>query len=323
MGLNSLQKFIADIQADKIDSQKIHPDRNRNKALKKHSKKLMQKLMETGLEFEKCIKEDRLDSSSTKNNNCIDSNLRLKTRKNILELDRLISLFNSNKGSPTIATSMDRIMAEIRKTSVQNIYMKDAIIGMNGLEVALKVLQCNAVDLPSKSKIHAIEMIHGFILGSLTNGLYILRGTGICTLMNLCSERWNTLIPDDNRWLCSSPHNNGSGSSDDSLPTDYFIQSIVALVYCVLEYIPDPFNGIAKKGSFLTQDEVKLIKSRTMDIIGYLVASGVVDRISVYCSGVRGPVDDQPEVACLLGVFLDFLVVLVYTLQFCWGENPK
>lgn len=34
-------------------------------------------------------------------------------------------------------------------------------------------------------------MIHAFILGSLANGLYILRGTGICTLMNLCAERWS------------------------------------------------------------------------------------------------------------------------------------
>ena len=39
-------KFIADVQTDKIDSKKIQPDRNRHRALKKHSKKLMQKLME-------------------------------------------------------------------------------------------------------------------------------------------------------------------------------------------------------------------------------------------------------------------------------------
>jgi hypothetical protein len=38
-------KFIADVQTDKIDA-KVHQDRNRNKALKKHSKKLMQKLTE-------------------------------------------------------------------------------------------------------------------------------------------------------------------------------------------------------------------------------------------------------------------------------------
>ena len=48
----------------------------------------------------------------------------------------------------------------------------------------------------------------------------------------------------------------------------------------------------------------------------YLVASGVIDRISVYCSGIRGPVDGQPAVASLLRVFIDFLVVLVYALQF-------
>lgn len=38
-------KFIADVQADKIDPS-IQPDRNRNKALKKHSKKLFQKLID-------------------------------------------------------------------------------------------------------------------------------------------------------------------------------------------------------------------------------------------------------------------------------------
>lgn len=89
-------------------------------------------------------------------------------------------------------------------------------------------------------------MIHGFIIGSLENGIYILRGTGVCVLMNLCAERWSvstqlhyyffsfnlkfltklnlfgfskTLIPDDNRWQCSSPL-----GANEPLPTDYFIR---------------------------------------------------------------------------------------------------
>lgn len=128
-------KFIADVGADKIEANKIVPDRNRNKGLKKHSKKLMQKLMErwfncnlsqfmnscntlsfrySGLLYEKSSKDDGKETGSL-----VDPQLRAKTRRNILELDRLISLFNSDKGSPTLATGMDRIMVEIRKTSVQ------------------------------------------------------------------------------------------------------------------------------------------------------------------------------------------------------------
>lgn len=43
----------------------------------------------------------------------------------------------------------------------------------------------------------------------------------------------------------------------------------------------------------------------------------MIDRLSVYCSGVLGPVDNQPGVANLLKISLDFLTSLVWCLTFC------
>jgi hypothetical protein len=107
-------RFIADMQADKIDSNTIHQDKNRYKAMKKHVKKLLQKLMDSGLEFEKKEEEARQSKKQWG-----DPNLKAKTRKHILELERLVGLFSSDKGTAVLSTQMDRLMADIRKASVK------------------------------------------------------------------------------------------------------------------------------------------------------------------------------------------------------------
>jgi len=42
-----------------------------------------------------------------------------KIQKNIREMDRIINLFNSQRGSTHLATSLDRILGETRKVAVR------------------------------------------------------------------------------------------------------------------------------------------------------------------------------------------------------------
>lgn len=106
-------KYVCDLQMDKIDF-KIQVDKNRFKILKKHCKKLMQKMIDSGLEYEKGERENGNMFIST-----ADPDLKAKVHKNIRELDRLVALFEKGKGSAVTATSMDRLMVDIRRNCVK------------------------------------------------------------------------------------------------------------------------------------------------------------------------------------------------------------
>jgi hypothetical protein len=92
-----------------------------------------------------------------------------------------------------------------------------------------------------------------------------------------------------------------------------------------LSIVPDPFDGISanKGGVSLKESDIADITYRTQDVIAYLVSANVIDRLSVYCSSVQGPVDAQPGVANLLKISLDFLTALVWCLTFCLERQQK
>jgi len=68
----------------------------------------------SGMEYENLEKESQAITPVS-----CDPDLKAKIHKSIRELDRLVSLFEKKKGSSTLAISMDRLMTEIRRTSVQ------------------------------------------------------------------------------------------------------------------------------------------------------------------------------------------------------------
>jgi len=107
-------KYIEDIQADKMDPSIVHSDKSRFKSVKKHVKKLFQKLVEAGKTFEK-LEDDYRATGKQRG----DPNVKSKIKKSILELDRLVGTFSNNKGTPNLATQMDRLMSEIRRAAIK------------------------------------------------------------------------------------------------------------------------------------------------------------------------------------------------------------
>jgi len=56
-----------------------------------------------------------------------DSELLSKTRKNILDLGRFIQQFETGKGSTSLATSIDRLISEIRRAAVKVSFSKRVV----------------------------------------------------------------------------------------------------------------------------------------------------------------------------------------------------
>lgn len=86
-------------------------------------------------------------------------------------------------------------------------------------------------------------------------------------------------------------------------------------MFQIVNIVPDPFHGIGREG-VMEISALNCIKTRVLDFIGYLVASSAIDRFSIYCSAVRGPIEDQSSVAEMIKMILDFLVMNVYALHF-------
>jgi len=67
----------------------------------------------SGKEFEDSEKNNRTEKLAG------DPSLKSKILKNIRELERLVGVFNSQKGTSSTATSIDRLMTDIRRTCVR------------------------------------------------------------------------------------------------------------------------------------------------------------------------------------------------------------
>lgn len=97
----------------------------------------------SGLEYEKWEKESVIMKP-------VDPDVKAKIHKNIKELDRLTTLFENMKGTPAHAHTMDRLMTDIRKSSVKRRDVKDCVISLGAVSAALRVMKCSANDLPDK-----------------------------------------------------------------------------------------------------------------------------------------------------------------------------
>ncbi|GAB6032468.1 Sentrin-specific protease 3, variant 2 [Chamberlinius hualienensis] len=292
-------KHIADAPADKIDPQ-IAIDKERHKAYKRRSKKLRQRMIARGNEYE---------NSPTSKLDSIETEHRLKIQKSLREINRCFQHAITGQWPVNLVTSLDRTVSETirlfdaKKLRTDGLKKEQLAFryfgGIPTLFQILKVINdaksLNGTVIPSKTIINACLLLELICKSNHDNCIYLLASNRITGLLDMLVHRLNILIPENG----SYPLVGTGGSITTSLPGDNLAKALTHLlsgiISCLIEY--------------LDKEDVILdfINVWTQDVISYAVSIGVIDKMSQYLNSVRGPVDNEP----LMADFLQQSIILL------------
>ncbi|XP_063241085.1 S phase cyclin A-associated protein in the endoplasmic reticulum isoform X2 [Bacillus rossius redtenbacheri] len=285
-------KFIVDAPADKIDP-KIALDKERQKALKKRCKKLRLRMAARGQEF-----ESKLEAPPE-----TESPNRGRIQKCVRDVEKLHSSQGKGQWPNNAITALERALGEINRIlSKQNALDQATFKALNGftavtniLSLDLDVPQNVSSYIPQKCFVTACTTYSSACRNNPANCRYVVMSNKLTIVMDLLLRRLTELIPDKGSLLSAA----ASSRSSASLPVDLVAGALMRLLAQVLEH--------AGEGEHGCKDEVSC---RLQDVISYAVSVGIVDKMALYCGGVRDPVDEDPQASHFLLGGIGLLTVL-------------
>ncbi|KAK0087810.1 hypothetical protein PV325_013994 [Microctonus aethiopoides] len=250
----------------------VHPSSNigldnkaakeKQKALKRRSRKLKQRMTLRGQEWE--------NSQSTDNSNNIISTNKTKIRKNLKELDRLCSNHSKVMWSSVAIAGLERCLGEIARTFNKSASVdQDVFMSLNGFDMLTNLLnlgvniQNNSHSLPNKSLVSICRVYKAAVRDHPINIKNILLSNKIIIILELLLQRFEAVTNlDDHAQFQEAT----SSTSNGTVAT-----SAIQLLCSIITEVP--FNEPA-------------IQNRLHDIIGFLVTGGLIERVSRHCGAL-------------------------------------
>ncbi|XP_063980963.1 S phase cyclin A-associated protein in the endoplasmic reticulum isoform X1 [Diachasmimorpha longicaudata] len=229
--------------------------KERQKGLKRRSRKLKQKMTARGQEWE----------NSQEDSGQFESSNKAKFRRNLKELDRLVCSHSKNSWANVAVAGLERCVGEIgrafNKICPQDPEVFKALGGFETLTNLLQLgvsVQSNVQGLPNKS-IVSICRVYKLALNDHPDSIEaIVLSNKILVILDLLLQRFEAVVILEDSFQAqeTSATTNGNGSV-----TTAVLQLLCTLISEV------PFDKVA-------------LQSRMNDIIGFLVTGGLIDRIS-------------------------------------------
>ncbi|XP_017883269.1 S phase cyclin A-associated protein in the endoplasmic reticulum [Ceratina calcarata] len=258
---DELQRFnilqIRDVPVvDNNDSNEVRAAKEKQKALKRRCRKMKQRMILRGKEWESNHKIDE--------NQSIESTNKSKYRRNLKELDRLYNNHSKTAWSSVAIAAMERCLGEITRAFSKSCSSdQNAFRILNGFEVLTNLLniglqtQNASHNLPNKSILSVCRAFKLSVSESDTNIEAVLSSNKVLVILDLLLQHLETLAKLDDQLQVQEASGNSTGSG--------IVASSLMQLLCSL--IPEePFEKSA-------------LQTRVQDIAGYLVAGGMVDRV--------------------------------------------
>ncbi|XP_017765346.1 PREDICTED: S phase cyclin A-associated protein in the endoplasmic reticulum [Eufriesea mexicana] len=260
---DELQRFnisqIRDVPISVIDnnnSNEIKAAKERQKALKRRCRKMKQRMILRGKEWE--------DNHKTDVNRTIESGNKAKFRRNLKELDRLYNNHLKTAWSSVAIAVLERCLGEItRAFSKLCPFDQNAFRILNGFDVLTNLLnlglqtQNASHNLPNKSVLSICRVFKLSVSENDTNIEAVLSSNKILVILDLLLQHLESLTKLDDLIQVHEASSNSTGSG--------IVASSLMQLLCSL--VPEePFEKSA-------------LQTRVQDIAGYLVAGGLVDRV--------------------------------------------
>ncbi|XP_033332694.2 short spindle 3 isoform X1 [Megalopta genalis] len=277
---DELQRFnilqIRDLPISVIDnnnSNEIKAAKEKQKALKRRCRKMKQRMILRGKEWEDNNKSDVSQSTESTN--------KAKFRRNLKELDRLYNNHSKTAWSSVAIAALERCLGEITRAFSKLCPLdQNAFRNLNGFDVLTSLLnlglqmQNASHNLPNKSIISVCRVYKLSVSGNDTNIEVVLSSNKILVILDLLLQHLEV-------YYLQSVRTMRPVCSQTLTKLDYQLQvqevsgnstgsGIVAnsLMQLLCSLIPEePF-------------EKSLLQTRVQDVAGYLVAGGLIDRVS-------------------------------------------
>ncbi|XP_025994174.1 S phase cyclin A-associated protein in the endoplasmic reticulum isoform X2 [Solenopsis invicta] len=233
--------------------------KEKQKALKRRCRKIKQRMSSRGQEWEDKHK------SETNQNLCIESANKAKFRRNLKELDRLYNNHSKSAWSNIALATLERCLGEIVRAFSKSCPLdQDAFRCLNGFDTLTNLLNLGLNTqnvshiLPNKAITSLCRVYKAGISGNIESIEAILLSNKILVILDLLLQRLETLSSLDDHAQAQDVSTNSTGNSTVTA-------SATQLLCCLIP--EEPF-------------EKTVLQTRVQDIAGYLVAGGLVDRVS-------------------------------------------
>nr|XP_034181232.1 S phase cyclin A-associated protein in the endoplasmic reticulum [Osmia lignaria] len=261
---DELQRFnilqIQDLPVSVIDnnnSNEVKAAKEKQKALKRRCRKMKQRMILRGKEWE--------DTHKTDVNQSVESTNKAKFRRNLKELDRLYNNHLKTAWSSVAISALERCLGEITRAFSKSCpFDQNAFQVLNGFDVLTNLLnlglqaQNASHNLPNKSIVSVCRVYKLSVNENDTNIEAILSSNKILVILDLLLQHLESMTKLDDHLQVQEASGNSIGSG--------IVASSLMQLLC--SFIPEePFEKSA-------------LQTRVQDIAGYLVAGGLVDRIS-------------------------------------------
>ncbi|XP_059161498.1 S phase cyclin A-associated protein in the endoplasmic reticulum-like isoform X2 [Physella acuta] len=310
-------KHIVDAP-DNSNHPKIVTEKERQKALKKRCKKLRQRMVTRGLEYENSL-ATKLQSA--------ESEHKAKLHKVIKDINKYLQSQDSGPWPQNKVSALDRALGEIgrilEKKCVNDQACFKTLGGFSSLSRILMTIE-NATSalpcvIPSKSLTHSTDVYRLACKNNFDNCHYLLFSNKIGALVDHLIYRLNTMLPDDFGRPSSVVSGSGASSSSEnsttdtnSLPFDPVCSGLMQVLSTVLSCLAknNPASNCSEASSERMSGTGDAFTNRGNDIISYIISVGVIDKLRTYCSAVRGPIDGDKNSADFLLHGLGLLVAM-------------
>ncbi|KAL5005177.1 hypothetical protein ScPMuIL_018633 [Solemya velum] len=273
---------------------KIVSEKERQKAMRKRCKKLRQRMITRGLEY---------DTTLLYKQKIVESEHKAKMQKLVKDINKYLQTPESGPWSPNKVNALDRALGEIgrildKKGSADQVSFL-ALGGLTSMTRILQVIDIINSDspqiLPNKSLVLTCNVFRQACKGCYDNCHYMLFSNKIGTLVDVLQYRLSLIVPDEIKKVESS-------ISASDLPHDPVATVLMQLIACIL-------SCLAKNNPLLNCSEASVERmsgsgdafvNRGNDVISYVISSGVVDKLTQYFQNVLGSINDSRDTADIL-----------------------
>ncbi|KAK4884396.1 hypothetical protein RN001_000667 [Aquatica leii] len=262
-------KQIVDAPIDKEDP-KDTAAKERGKAYKKRCKKLRQRMLVKGAEYESQYKPLLIECANKRSLN-----------KNVHSITNITN--QAIQGwSPTTSSQLDRILNELNrllsKGGKDDLLAFQVVGGFSGLAKLLNMSHDEHSPIPTKSIMIACNLWHTVCKGvdGAKNCEYVILSNRISAPIDLLHVSLQKL-----------------GDCKDAPPSDTLSTTLMQMLTAVFHNIPKETPSI-----------------RIQDVLSFTVCVGVVDQLAKCCLSVRSPVHDNTLACAFLLSALEFLAAL-------------
>ncbi|KAK3743773.1 hypothetical protein RRG08_043505 [Elysia crispata] len=330
-------KHIVDAPANS-NHPKIVTEKERQKSLKKRCKKLRNRMVMRGVEYE--------NASSNKQPSA-DSEHKAKLNKVIKDINKYLQSQDTGPWPQNKVLALDRALGEIGRILEKKSLNDQTCFRLLGgfpslsrvlmtIDDATRALPCV---IPAKSLTHAAEIYKLACRNHFDNCHYMLFSNKIGIMVDHLINRLNDMIPEDlgrpSYTQTSAARGGSSNSSTTSdsgethqLPFDPVCCSLMQVLATVLTCLAknNPASNCSEASAERMTATGDAFMNRGNDIISYIISVGVIDKLRVYFSAVRGPVDTDRNSADFLMHSLGLLVAMTKFMSkrsaVCWCDLP-